>query len=106
MRISDWSSDVCSSDLLHGFERPPVAAAVAIGLAAKELRDGKRLAGQGERLDAAGKGLSRALRAGAAARSGPRDPETFGRVDVRPVSKVPVGFAPPYRLDPDAQRSP
>src|SRR3546814_10455453 len=96
MRISDWSSDVCSSDLakaartvefvgsdpLHGFERPPVAAAVAIGLAAKELRDGKRLAGQGERLDAAGKGLSRAQRAGAAARPGPRDPETFGRVDV------------------------
>src|SRR3546814_3856965 len=93
MRISDWSSDVCSSDLLHGFERPPVAAAVAIGLAAKELRDGKRLAGQGERLDAAGKGLSRAQRAGAAARPGPRDPETFGRVDVRPVAKVPVRFA-------------
>src|SRR3546814_6101878 len=26
MRISDWSSDVCSSDLLHGMPKPTIAA--------------------------------------------------------------------------------
>src|SRR3546814_414955 len=65
-------------DPRHGFERPPVAAPVAIRLAIEELGDGERLAGQSERFDTAREGLPRAQRTGAAARPGSRNPEAFG----------------------------
>src|SRR3546814_5386190 len=46
MRISDWSSDVCSSDLLgHGFLLPGQAA--QIGLAYAEVGAGQMRARQG-----------------------------------------------------------
>src|SRR3546814_5835935 len=46
MRISDWSSDVCSSDLLgHGFLPPGQAA--QIGLAYTEVGAGQMRARQG-----------------------------------------------------------
>src|SRR3546814_12322645 len=44
MRISDWSSDVCSSDLLAlGIEFDVEAAAVIIGLRTAEPRNALRL---------------------------------------------------------------
>src|SRR3546814_9595679 len=38
MRISDWSSDVCSSDLVRGAAAPPAQAALRHGSAARLLR--------------------------------------------------------------------
>src|SRR3546814_1117846 len=40
MRISDWSSDVCSSDLLVGLQRR--AAVIDVGTVASEHRDQNR----------------------------------------------------------------
>src|SRR3546814_7918761 len=40
MRISDWSSDVCSSDLLVGLQR--LAAVIDVGTVASEHRDQNR----------------------------------------------------------------
>src|SRR3546814_6209288 len=41
MRISDWSSDVCSSDLQHrgGHDRAAPAADVVVALVAREQHD-------------------------------------------------------------------
>src|SRR3546814_9849822 len=38
MRISDWSSDVCSSDLLSGFHRPGYGHRYCAGPAADDFR--------------------------------------------------------------------
>src|SRR3546814_3123805 len=47
MRISDWSSDVCSSDLLLAVHHPFVAVMFGSGLDAREVR---ARAGFGEQL--------------------------------------------------------
>src|SRR3546814_11741767 len=42
MRISDWSSDVCSSDLVHDDARPARRAKREYGLAVRPQNDGWR----------------------------------------------------------------
>src|SRR3546814_19885806 len=66
MRISDWSSEVCSSDLSRGdggvflFERGPEFARIAIDAEGAELRAPR--AGGGTAVDADGRGRRGGLR--------------------------------------------
>src|SRR3546814_8352915 len=49
MRISDWSSDVCSSDLVGGNKKPGAAAALQIALGDQPVAGGSnRIAPQPE----------------------------------------------------------
>src|SRR3546814_9129473 len=70
MRISDWSSDVCSSDLAHPCERRPPARGRRLGDAAPDDRRGA--------LDAPARQLPAARPRGLARRGDRADPD-FGR---------------------------
>src|SRR3546814_18823911 len=58
MRISDWSSDVCSSDL--GADRQPLRAVAADALGVALAHFLCRLVGEGDRGDAPGRMAARA----------------------------------------------
>src|SRR3546814_13288584 len=78
MRISDWSSDVCSSDLLEDLAQPPLAFAIG---RAHDLRPGDmvelrlRFIGDGARQP----GLAGAGRA--------MEKHPLGRIDAQPLKE-------------------